>query len=627
MHQNKPSLYMKNYTISLIALFSAVLTLAPASAQQVSGKGLTAVPAIAAGLSLHNLFQSNMVLQREKPITIWGWAAAGEAVSVSFGGQTQTAKAGADRSWKVIFPAMPATAATAEPLQMTIKGKAATLTLDNILMGDVWVMGGQSNMQEPIRNLDGGPAEIVSANYPKIRLLTVPNLVDNQEKKNFPRRQKDTQPDGDWDICSPQTVPDFSGIGYIFARRIHMASQVPIGVIDASFWGTPVEGWTPLSVVKSIDSDTVRALVADWDKQVAAWDPKKQLENQIKQHEQIMAELKKQGKPSNEPPPSKPVGAPIDNQNYPGNCYASMISPIAGLAVKGAVWHQGYNNARPDAETVYYQVFPKMIAAWRAAFNDANMPFGIISQCTDNPPQNLNNYLECMMDFGIYVREAHYKTFLDFYKAGDKNIGYADSYDHRAAWWHPELKIPAGERIARWAMVTQYGVSSVSWKPSMVTKVEPKDNTLILNFDSDMASVNNEAIVGFSIAGKDGKFQPAKAEYLVTGKDSNGQPQITWKALVLSHPLVPNPIHFRFAWGRNPVGNLRMVYIKDVPLAAQRSDNWTVADMYENYTGKKSAVLGLVNGGEVEALKNALKAADLDRRIFEAQALLDSQKK
>ena len=609
---------MKNYTISLIALLSAVLTLSSATAQQEPGNNLTVIPVIAEGLSLHNLFQSNMVLQREKPITIWGWALAGEEVTVSFGCQTQTTKAGADRSWKVIFPAMPA---TAEPLQMTIKGKVATLTLDNILMGDVWVMGGQSNMQEPIRNLDGGPAEIVSANYPKIRLLTVPSIVDNQEKKNFPRRQKDKQPDGDWDICSPQTVPEFSGIGYIFARRIHMTSQIPIGVIDASYWGTPVEAWMPLSVVKSMDSDIVRSLISDWDKKVAAWDPKKELENQIKKYEQRMVE-----KPSNEPPPSKPVGAPIDNQNYPGNCYASMISPIAGLAVKGAVWHQGYNNSRPDAETFYYQVFPKMIASWRAAFNDATMPFGIISLCTDGAAQTSDNYLESMMDFGIYVREAHYKTFLDFYKAGDKNIGYASSYDHRAAWWHPELKIPAAERIARWAMVTQYGVNSVSWKPPMVTKVEPKDNTLILSFDSDMASVNNEAMAGFSIAGKDGKFQPAKAEYLVTGKDKNGQPQITWKALVLSHPLVPNPIHYRFAWGRNPKANARMVYIKDIPLGTQRSDTWTVADMYENYTGKKSAVPGVVNGGEVEALKKALKAADLERRIFEAQAFLDSQK-
>ena len=375
-----------------------------------------------------------------------------------------------------------------------------------------------------------------------------------------------------------------------------------------------------------MDSDVVRAVISDWDKQVAAWDPKKELENQIKLHEQKMEELKEQGNTPTEPPPSKPVGAPIDNQNYPGNCYASMIAPIAGLAVKGAVWHQGYNNARPDAETFYYEVFPKMIGSWRAAFNDANMPFGIISLCTDSPPQTLDNYLECMMDYGIYVREAHYKTFLDFYKAGDKNIGYASSYDHRRAWWHPELKIPAAERIARWAMATQYGFNSVNWKPPMMTKMESKDNTLILNFDSDMASVNSEAIAGFAIAGKDGKFQPAKAEYLVIGKDKNGQPQHTWRALVLSHPLVPNPIHYRFAWGRNPMGNLRMVFIKDLPFATQRSDNWTVAGMYENYTGKKSAVPGQVHGGEAEELKQELKAADLERRIYEARALLEAQK-
>ena len=614
---------MKNFTISLIVLLSAVLALSSATAQQEPGKDITAVPAIAEGLSLHNLFQSNMVLQREKPITIWGWAVAGEDVTVSFAGKTQTTKAGADRTWKVIFPAMPA---TAEPLQMTIKGEAATLTLGNILVGDVWVMGGQSNMQEPLRNLEGGDVEIASANFPKIRLLTVPSIIDNQEKKNIPRRQKDKQLDGDWDICSPQTVPEFSGIGYAFARRIHMGSQIPIGVIDASYWGTPVESWTPLSVVKSMDSDVVRAVISDWDKQVAAWDPKKELENQIKLHEQKMEELKEQGNTPTEPPPSKPVGAPIDNQNYPGNCYASMIAPIAGLAVKGAVWHQGYNNARPDAETFYYEVFPKMIASWRAAFNDANMPFGIISLCTDSPPQTLDNYLECMMDYGIYVREAHYKTFLELYKAGDKNIGYASSYDHRRAWWHPELKIPAAERIARWAMATQYGFNSVNWKPPMMTKMESKDDTLILNFDSDMASVNSEAIAGFSIAGKDGKFQPARAEYLVIGKDKSGQPQITWKALVLSHPLVPNPIHYRFAWGRNPMGNLRMVFIKDLPFATQRSDNWTVADMYENYTGKKSAVPGQVHGGEAEELKQELKAADLERRIYEAKALLEAQK-
>ena len=148
---------MKTSPISLIALLSAALMVSVATAQQESGKDTPVVPAIAEGLSLHSLFQSNMVLQREKPITIWGWAEPGEEVTVSFGGQTQTTKAGADRSWNIIFPAMPA---TAEPLQMAIKGKDATIALDNILIGDVWVMGGQSNMQEPLRNLENGHMEI-----------------------------------------------------------------------------------------------------------------------------------------------------------------------------------------------------------------------------------------------------------------------------------------------------------------------------------------------------------------------------------------------------------------------------------------------------------------------------------
>jgi len=164
---------MTKYTISLIALLSAVLTLSSAMAQQEPGKDITVIPALAEGLSVNNLFQSNMVLQREKPITIWGWAEPGEEVTVSFGGQAQTTKAGADRSWKVILQAMPA---TAEPLQMTIEGKAATLTLDNILMGDVWVMGGQSNMQEPIRNIENGNVEIA----------VIVHTPETHEKQGFP---------------------------------------------------------------------------------------------------------------------------------------------------------------------------------------------------------------------------------------------------------------------------------------------------------------------------------------------------------------------------------------------------------------------------------------------------------
>jgi sialate O-acetylesterase len=114
--------------------------------------------------------------------------------------------------------------------------------------------------------------------------------------------------------------------------------------------------------------------------------------------------------------------------------------------VKGAIFHQGFNNARPDAAAFYHQVFPRMIASWREAFQDSAMPFGIISLCTDGDPQTLENFSERMMDYGIYVREAQYKTFLDLHQAGDRHVGFASSYDQRHAWYHPQNKIPAGEQ-------------------------------------------------------------------------------------------------------------------------------------------------------------------------------------
>ena len=616
---------MKNFCHSVLAIglaavvFSATAVAATENPRTPGAERLDA-PADAEALVLHNLFQSNMVLQRDKPVSIWGWAPAGEEVTVSFGGQKLVAKAAADRSWKVVLAAMPA---NATPQSMVVQGRDKSLKLDNILVGDIWLMGGQSNMQLELSRVEDGATEIACAHFPGIRLLTVPALLDHNEKKNFPRRQAGKQPDGDWDVCSPQTVPDFSAIGYAFARRVHMASQVPIGAIDVSYWGTTVESWAPRDVLQAMDSDVVRALFAEWQKKIDSWDPQKDLVNRVNKYNQQMAEQKL---PNNQPPTDL-RGGPQDDQNRPGTCYGSIISPIAGFAVKGAIWHQGYNNARADAASFYYQVLPKMIAAWRAAFNDPQMAFGIISLCTDTPSQTLDNYVECMLDYGIYVREAQYKVFLDLYHGGDKNIGFASSFDLRRAFYHPQLKIPAGERIARWAMATQYGIPSVPWLPPTITKMECGEGTLLLHFDKDMGSVDSQAVAGFAIAGEDGKFQPAQADFLVTGKDAKGQPQRNPRTLVLRSPHVPKPIHFRYAWARNPMGNLRIANTgeKDNGLAAQRSDSWNMADMYQAYTGKKSAVPGTINRAELDELRKALQAADLARRLADARALLETQ--
>lgn len=619
----------------MIRMMTSILALAlvltvEAQDKPVKGENLIEVPAIGEGLCVHNLFQSNMVIQRDKPIKVWGWAAPGKKVTVTFAGASASATAAEDRSWAVTLPAQEA---SSEPRAMAVAAEDTTLELDNILVGDVWLCGGQSNMEFEIAKLVGGRLEIVSANFPKIRLLTVPHQNGPDEKQGFARIHEWSAWSGrhfrrgDWDVCSPETVPLFSGIGYVFARRVHMATQVPIGMIDISRGGTCIETWLARSELNAIDAPEVASKLAEWDQKIADFDPQEDLEERIKRHDDWVVRMKKDGKdiPANRTAPTDPRPGPAMDMNRPGNCYASMMAPIAGLSVKGALWHQGYNNAmQPNGHVMYYQLFSKMIASWRATFNDSEMPFGIISLCTAGEPQNLDNYVEMMADEGNYIREVQYRTFLDHKNAGDPNVGFASSFDQRRAWYHPQIKIPVGERIARWALATQYGMSKhIQWEPPTYQEMVIEDGRILLKGASAMLAYYDGPIQGFSIAGKDGMFQPAHAEHLVTGKDSRGRQKRDNKVIVLSSPLVPEPVHFRYAWGRNPLANLKANNSDDIPFATQRSDNWNLADMYKAYTGKACEVPGQLGRAERGELKKALKAEDQRRRLHQAQAIID----
>ena len=466
------SLLLKLNSLVVFASFVVVATFAIAQKKDMPREDVVEFPVVGEALCVHNLFQSNMVLQRDKPVAIWGWASAGEKVSVSFAGQTKEAKAGKDRAWKVTLPAMEA---SSEPQTLTVKGKDKTLTLENVLVGDVWVLGGQSNMEEPLQHVENGKLEIVSANYPGIRILTVPAQNGPTMKEGFARLHEWSNwssrhfRKGDWDVCSPEIARELSAIGYVFARRLHMAAQVPIGVIDASRGGTTVETWTPTPVLKKIETKEVKGLLADWDKKVTEFDPQKDLEKRVENHHNWVKNMKKQGReiPKGRTIPTDLRPGPAMDQNRPGNCYASMIAPIAGLSVKGAIFHQGYNNAGGGSAgaDMYYQVFGKMITAWRNAFNDPQMPFGIISLCTGGDPQTRDDYLEKMVDGGIYIREAQYKTFLDFLKAGTRT------------WALPVVltsAVPGTTRNSRFPWESAF--PDGPWPPSTVWSVRSNGN-------------------------------------------------------------------------------------------------------------------------------------------------------
>lgn len=596
----------------------------------LAGWQVNAAAAEDQALRTHNVFQSNMVLQRDKPIAIWGWAAPGQTVTVNFGDHQAAATAGEDGSWKVKLPAMHASSA-ARP--MTITSADEKLTYDNILVGDIWVLGGQSNMEQPISRVENGSLEIVSANFPNIRIASVPQRAGPEHARDWPAtdhskvtRHNDCR--GVWHECSPETVGELSAIGYIFVRRIHMATQVPIGVIDASRWGTTVEAWTPRPVLRKIDSAPVRAKLADWDARVESYEPAKALAARIKAYNNRTERMRAEGRDvSGRKPPTDPPANPNTDFNYPGNCYAGMIAPLEGLAVTGAIFHQGFNNCgggTPGA-IMYQDIFPEMITAWRTAFGDPDMAFGILSLCTDAKPQTRDNFTESMANMGQYIREAQYKTFLKFQKAGDENVGFVSTYDLRRAWYHPWLKIPAGERAARWALATQYGKANVQWMPSKLVDMTVEPGRLVLRYDQPTDAVGTGLpMKGFAIAGKDRHFHPADATHLVTGKDVRGRDQFDRKVIVLTSPMVPEPVHYRYAWARNPMGNVQVAGNSDIPLPTQRSDDWPI----------ENTPLGVFGDNPPEAisrpqwhqLREALRQADVRRRIAEAEAVLQQLK-
>jgi sialate O-acetylesterase len=603
--------------------------------QKMPREDVVHVPAVGKGLCVSNVFQSQMVLQRNKPIDVWGWAEPGEKVTVTFAEQMVETTAGADRSWKISLEPMPA---SGTPQVMTVKGNHETLQLEEILVGDVWILGGQSNMEFELSKVDDGALEIVSANFPQIRMLTMPQGKGFDSVKSFERLHEWSSwssrhfRKGDWDVCSPETVREFSAIGYVFGRRLHMATQVPIGLIDASIGGTTVETWTPQEMLREIEGQETKDKLKEWEDKIATYDAQADLQQRIDNYERQQQRLAEQGKslPANSQPPSDLRPGPVADRNRPGYCYAGVIRPLEGLAIKGAVFHQGFNNCFDGSAgaRMYYQIFGKMITAWRSAFNDAQLPFCIISLCTAGEPQTLEDYLIRMYDVGVYIREAQYKTFRDFYDAGDQGIGFVSCFDLRKSWYHPQIKIPAGERAAKWALVTQYelltgGDAQQYWLPPSIKTVKVIDGTIRLTMSTDIKTRDDSdgRLLGFAIAGENRRFYPADIQWYTDGSvDNRNQPKYQRDVLVLSSPFVPKPVHFRHAWARNPMSNI--VNDRGVSLATQRSDEWLLEETPIQIPLPPNTDLKSQGRRIRGLLMKELELADTERQLQKAEAVI-----
>ncbi len=520
----------------------------------------------------HHIFDNNMVLQRDQPVKIWGWANPSERVKIEFGGQVKSTQANQQGEW---FTHLDPMKANTQPQDMKVSGKVDAVIFSNVLVGDIWVLGGQSNMEMDLSRIFHGDAEVLSANFPNIRLMTIPSSAGHLPKKDFERiNEYDSWNDrydkkGYWFACSPSTVATFSGLGYIFGRRIHLASQIPIGLIDASLGGTTVEAWLSPTTLNKMPEN--KALVKQWNDKEAAYDPVEDLKTKITNWEKRSLVLKSQGlEPA--PKPVEPSVRPSLDRNFPGSSYTGMVAIIGGLTVKGVLFHQGYNNALGDSRPALYALnYKALINDWRALFNNKNLPFGVMELSAGGEPQTLDNYELRMLDPAPYIREGQFNAYRDL-----PNTGYAAAYDQQVNWYHPQKKAEVGERMARWALSTQYGFD-LGWEPVVYKNIERLKDRIIVNFSKEVKSSDDRPLEGFSIAGPDQHFYPAKAEY-VKLVNEKGQKVNDKKRVVVWNDLVVDPVELRYAWARNPLGNLVNDADRIIPVPLFRTDQWEYPD-------------------------------------------------
>jgi sialate O-acetylesterase len=256
------------------------------------------------------------------------------------------------------------------------------------------------------------------------------------------------------------------------------------------------------------------------------------------------------------------------------------------------------------------------------------MPFCIISLCTASEPQTRDNFLKPMYDVGPLIREAQYKTFRDFSDAGDTGIGFVSSFDLRKSWYHPQIKIPAGERAAKWSLATQYDIlqgrnAEQYWLPPSITDVATADGTIRLTMSTEIKTRDDSDghLLGFAIAGEDRRFYPADVQWYTDGSvDNRNRPKYQRNVLVLSNPFVPEPVHYRHAWARNPMSNL--VNGRGVPLATQRSDDWILEETPEKIAIPENMPDDAARRYAGNQIRKQLELDDIKRRLQEAEATI-----
>lgn len=487
-----------------------------------------------ADVKLPDVISSSMVLQQKQAVPIWGTADPGESVTVTFAGKSKTVVAGADGKWRVDMGKFDA---SAEPRSMTIAGKN-TIELTDILVGEVWLVSGQSNMQWRVVESTGGEAAISAANRPTIRLFNVSREVGFKKKQG---------PLATWLPTTPENVKDFSGAGYFFALELQRDLKVPIGVINSSYGGSQAEAWTPVSYLNA--SPDLKATV----ERTEIWAAEREkvrvdYANAIKKWREDSDKARASGA---RPSPSPGVPDALRDYRIASSIYDGMIEPLIPFRIRGAVWYQGESN---EARAEQYGILlPTMIRSWREGWGLLTLPFGIIQL-----PNYRRQNAEPEDNAWSHLREYQRRTAM-----ADKHNGLIVTIDiGEASDIHPKNKLDVGKRMSIWALRNVYGRKLTEAPVLASSKVV--NGKIVLTFKdvgTGLKLRSGDKLNEFVIAGADHKWHWAEAR--IVGKDKVE----VWSASVAAPQAV------RYAFNVNPK-DPNLTNDSGLPASPFRTDNW-----------------------------------------------------
>lgn len=497
-----------------------------------------------AELKVPAIIGDHMVLQQKISNPLWGWDAPGTQVTVTFAGQTKSATAGPDGKWMVKLDPL---TASDKPQTLTITGSDKK-EFQDVLVGEVWMCSGQSNMGFTLAGDWKGDLEAAASKLPNLRLIKVPQVGTQELQTNFK---------GQWRASTPETARNFSAVGFFFGRYLHQILGVPVGLIDNAWGGSAAEAWVRR---ESLEKDPrFKPLMESTERQEARLESEKTKADYEKQLARWKEEVEK-AKAEQRPPPRRP-SSPNDwlaGNARPGNIFCGVVYPTLGYGIKGVIWYQGESNAGRAWE--YGQLFPFMIEQWRKEWNEGDFPFYWVQLAdfmAEKPEPGESSWAE--------LREAQTKTLTL------PNTGQAVIIDlGEGKDIHPRNKYDVAARLVRWALVKDYGMNFPYHSPEYKS-MEISGNKVLVTFDcfgSSLRPFDVDQVKGFALCGQDKVWHWAKG--VVRAKDK----------VELESGEVANPIAVRYAWADNPVCNL---FSNDgLPVTPFRTDDFDMITRPKN---------------------------------------------